>query len=97
MVAAYKNFSIAYFSPAFWWGFFYPKLNKLVNKTVSKNKKALQIIDLQGLAMKVCGDGGIRTPGTLARTLDFESSPINRSGTSPWAKLIKFSGLPIFC
>jgi hypothetical protein len=29
------------------------------------------------------GEGGIRTPGTLARTTDFESVPFNRSGTSP--------------
>ena len=45
----------------------------------------------QSFAAFICGDGGIRTPGTLASTLDFESSPINRSGTSPmWkTKIIK--------
>ncbi len=32
----------------------------------------------------VCGgEGGSRTHGTLAGTLDFESSPIGHSGTSP--------------
>jgi integrase len=29
------------------------------------------------------GEGGIRTPGTVARTLVFETSPFSRSGTSP--------------
>ncbi len=37
-----------------------------------------------GEASKACGgEGGIRTHGTLARTLDFESSPFDHSGTSP--------------
>ena len=31
------------------------------------------------------GEGGIRTLGTLARSLDFESSPFGHSGTSPKA------------
>jgi hypothetical protein len=29
------------------------------------------------------GEGGIRTHGTVTRTLDFESSPFGHSGTSP--------------
>lgn len=29
------------------------------------------------------GEGGIRTPGTLASTPHFECGPINHSGTSP--------------
>ena len=29
------------------------------------------------------GEGGIRTHGTENRTLDFESSPFDHSGTSP--------------
>ena len=29
------------------------------------------------------GEGGIRTHGTVTRTLDFESSPFDHSGTSP--------------
>jgi hypothetical protein len=29
------------------------------------------------------GEGGIRTHGTLSRTLVFKTSPFNRSGTSP--------------
>ena len=29
------------------------------------------------------GEGGIRTLGTVARALDFESSPFDHSGTSP--------------
>src|SRR5690606_18118683 len=37
-----------------------------------------------GGAFPVCGgEGGIRTHGTVARTLDFESSPFDHSGTSP--------------
>ena len=31
------------------------------------------------------GEGGIRTPGTLARSTDFESAPFGHSGTSPCA------------
>ena len=33
--------------------------------------------------MNVGGEGGIRTHGTVTRTLDFESSPFGHSGTSP--------------
>ncbi len=33
----------------------------------------------------ICGKGGIRTLGAVSRTLDFESSPFNRSGTFPFA------------
>ncbi len=29
------------------------------------------------------GEGGIRTRGTVARTLDFQSSTLSRSATSP--------------
>ena len=29
------------------------------------------------------GEGGIRTHGRMTPSLDFESSPFNRSGTSP--------------
>ena len=32
----------------------------------------------------VCGEGGIRTPGTVARTPHFECGPIDHSGTSPF-------------
>ena len=31
----------------------------------------------------VCGEGGIRTHGTVTRTLDFESSAFDHSATSP--------------
>ena len=37
------------------------------------------------------GEGGIRTHGTLARTLVFKTSPLNHSGTSPAAQ-----NIPIF-
>ncbi len=30
-----------------------------------------------------CGGGGIRTPGTLARTTVFETAPFDHSGTPP--------------
>ena len=29
------------------------------------------------------GEGGIRTPGTLKRTIDFESTALDHSATSP--------------
>ncbi|VUX55825.1 protein of unknown function [uncultured Woeseiaceae bacterium] len=35
------------------------------------------------------GEGGIRTHGTDNRTLDFESSPFDHSGTSPFYFLVK--------
>ena len=31
----------------------------------------------------ICGEGGIRTLGTVARTTVFETVPIDHSGTSP--------------
>ena len=35
------------------------------------------------------GEGGIRTPGPLARSTDFESAPFDHSGTSPlWPRII---------
>ena len=36
------------------------------------------------------GEGGIRTPGTFARTTDFESAPFDRSGTSPGRGIVQF-------
>ena len=33
--------------------------------------------------VQVCGEGGIRTLGTVARTTVFETAPFDRSGTSP--------------
>lgn len=44
------------------------------------------------LSPKLSGKRGIRTPGTVARTLDFESSPIDHSGSFPYkdhTKLLK--------
>ncbi len=41
-------------------------------------------LQLRRKLKKYCGEGGIRTPVTLMRRkTDFESVPINRSGTSP--------------
>jgi hypothetical protein len=34
-------------------------------------------------SLKMSGEGGIRTPGTLAGTSDFESGAFNHSATSP--------------
>ena len=39
-----------------------------------------------------CGEGGIRTPGTVARTPHFECGPIDHSGTSPFRS--REEGLP---
>jgi hypothetical protein len=38
----------------------------------------------QLLTTYIGGEGGIRTHGTENRTLDFESSPFDHSGTSPF-------------
>gem|GEM_PF-6108054 len=38
---------------------------------------------LYGFGIFFCGKRGIRTPGTVTRTLDFESSPIDHSGSFP--------------
>jgi hypothetical protein len=43
------------------------------------------------LRTKNGGEGGIRTPGTLACTLDFESSTFNHSDTSPARAAISYS------
>ena len=39
----------------------------------------------QNIRKNFGGEGGIRTHGTVNRTLDFESSPFDHSGTSPSA------------
>ena len=36
------------------------------------------------LSNPLCGERGIRTPGTVARTPHFECGPIDHSGTSPF-------------
>ena len=49
-------------------------------------KKSLQINicrDLLLLQLLYCGERGIRTPGTVARTPHFECGPIDHSGISP--------------
>lgn len=43
------------------------------------NKKSL----LKFLSEGSCGERGIRTPGTVARTPHFECGPIDHSGISP--------------
>ena len=48
---------------------------------------------VKGEEMKIGGEGGIRTLGTVQhRTLTFQASPFNHSGTSPysWTKLYIF-------
>lgn len=39
-----------------------------------------------GLVRENGGEGGIRTPGTLARTPHFECGAIDHSATSPWTR-----------
>ena len=39
-------------------------------------------------AFFIGGEGGIRTPDTLARTPVFETGPFNHSGTSPTARIL---------
>ena len=36
------------------------------------------------------GEGGIRTPGTLAGTTVFKTAAFNRSATSPENKIVRF-------
>ena len=43
-------------------------------------------ISLDRVGQESGGEGGIRTHGTLARSLVFKTSPLNHSGTSPDAK-----------
>ncbi len=50
-----------------------------------------QILLLRSFCFFLCGERGIRTPGTVARTPHFECGPIDHSGISPI-----FSGLPPF-
>lgn len=45
------------------------------------NKKAADPIGSYGFM--IGGEGGIRTPGTLASTSVFETDPFDHSGTSP--------------
>ena len=47
-----------------------------------QNTKA-QPLAKQMIALIVCGEGGIRTLGTVARTTVFETATIDRSATSP--------------
>ena len=52
----------------------------------SKNKnprKRLIYRDYLVFALLICGERGIRTPGTPKGTTDFESAPIDHSGSSP--------------
>ena len=44
---------------------------------------AHKIIRISKLSDVTGGEGGIRTPGTLAGTTDFESAAIDHSATSP--------------
>ncbi len=44
---------------------------------------------LLGIRIKGGGEGGIRTHGTVPRTLAFEASTFNHSVTSPqWSRLL---------
>ena len=47
--------------------------------------------DLQGFSLLCvpCGERGIRTPGTVARTPHFECGPIDHSGISPCPGFVK--------
>ena len=42
------------------------------------------------------GEGGIRTPGTRKRTIDFESTALDHSATSPKQMVILKNGLQRF-
>jgi hypothetical protein len=52
------------------------------SKNGGHKKNALQL-PMSRNALKTSGETGIRTLGTREGTLDFESSPIDRSGISP--------------
>lgn len=54
--------------------------------TLLKKTKTLQIFDLQRFVFFskiISGETGIRTLGTLASTMVFETTPIDHSGISP--------------
>ena len=55
----------------------------VASKVGSNEKPLILLFKNQGLASDHGGEGGIRTPGTLTRTPDFESGTFNRSATSP--------------
>ncbi len=44
----------------------------------------IRLAIIEGNGELISGEGGIRTPGTLAGTPVFETGPINHSGTSPY-------------
>ena len=46
-------------------------------------KKALKYNNLRAIFVTFCGEGGIRTLGTVSRTTVFETATIDRSATSP--------------
>ena len=55
------------------------------------------------MLLKICnnislygGEGGIRTPGTRKRTIDFESTALDHSATSPKQMEILKNGLQRF-
>ena len=55
-----------------------------VGSKVGNNGMCLNfMVKNQKLTLDRGGEGGIRTPGTLTRTPDFESGTFNRSATSP--------------
>jgi hypothetical protein len=58
------------------------KDEKTDGKSLDKNK-ALKYNNLRAIFVTFCGEGGIRTLGTVARTTVFETATIDRSATSP--------------
>ena len=58
---------------------FYSSIRDTPNKGGALRLKTL----IRTKKVQVCGEGGIRTLGTVARTTVFETAPFDRSGTSP--------------
>ena len=52
-------------------------------RLLDRQSNSRKIKGLRWFDPHVGGEGGIRTHGTENRTLDFESSPFDHSGTSP--------------
>ena len=49
----------------------------------------IKLFNFNALSARSGGEGGIRTLGTHKGTTVFETAPIDRSGTSPWARSLR--------
>ena len=62
---------------------------------IIRKRQIRNLMQICLLRLKTGGEGGIRTPGTVSGTSDFESDTIDHSDTSPF--FLKFPKLLICC